>query len=103
MNTIEPVVSTNMSAHQIASELLADEYAAWTHEQALALADMLIECVIDTGQPLDPDRVALRCAWAGYDSKAEAVADYGMHTWEELSGNTQTIELDGGQVLVSAY
>jgi len=86
-------------------ELLADENANWTHDQAQALFEYYEQYSEDTGEDLELDIVAIRCEWMGFASKKEAFANHGVPiTWEDIQELTGTIEgLDDGSVLVHEY
>ena len=57
-------------------ELLNDEYANWTRTGAEALVVWLAVHESDT-EPMEFDRVALRCEWSEYETYAEAATDHG--------------------------
>lgn len=95
-----------LTAADIARELLADEYANWNHAQATALAEHLIEYAEDSGQPLELDRVAIRCDYAAYNSAIEAAADYGENIKDEeearcyIESRTVSIMAADGSVII---
>lgn len=86
-------------------ELLADEYANWTVDQAQALLEHYDLMSEDMGEDLELDTVAIRCEWSAYASIKEALADHGSPiTWEGLQEETFTIEgLNDGSVLVHEF
>lgn len=86
-------------------ELLADEYANWTVDQAQALLEYYDQYSEDIGEDLELDTVAIRCEWSAYASIKEALADHGSPiTWEGLQEQTCTIEgLNDGSVLVHEF
>lgn len=88
---------------QAVAQLLADDYANWTHEGATALFSFIEEWENETGQPIDFDPVALRCGWSEYASVDEALEDYGMNSFSELDLSTIVIALDNGGVLVEQF
>ena len=66
-----------LTTTQAAELLLADEYAAWTRAGALALVEYLESVEDDTGEPIEFDRVAIRCDYSEYESALEAAQLYG--------------------------
>lgn len=66
-----------LTTSQIADALLADDNAAWTYAGARALAEYLEEYEDQTGEPLEFDRVAIRCEYSEYGSALEAAEEYG--------------------------
>ena len=70
----------NISADDIARDLINDEYAGWTRVGAYALATYL-----DETEPEDAifDRIAVRCEWAEYPSALAAALAYGFEPDEE--------------------
>jgi hypothetical protein len=69
-------VYTELTEHQIADKLLADDNADWTYEQARALADYLIICAENAKMPLALDYVAIRRDFSAYPSALEALSEY---------------------------
>jgi len=89
---------------QFIDNLLADDYASWTYEDAEALYDYYEQYSDDTGEDVELDRVALRCEWTRADSIDEVIEDYDdIESLEDLQDNTQVIEHDGGVLLFIAF
>ena len=89
---------------QFIDNLLADDYASWTYEDAGALYDYYEQYSDDTGEDVELDRVALRCEWTRADSIDEVIEDYDdIESLEDLQDNTQVIEHDGGVLLFIAF
>ena len=89
---------------QFIDNLLADDYASWTYEDAGALYDYYEDYSEGTGEDVELDRVALRCEWTRADSIDEVIEDYDdIESLEDLQDNTQVIEHDGGVLLFIAF
>ena len=89
---------------QFIDNLLADDYASWTYEDAGALFDYYEQFSDDTGEDVELDRVALRCEWTRADSIDEVIEEYDdIESLEDLQDNTQVIEHDGGVLLFIAF
>ena len=89
---------------QFIDNLLADDYASWTYEDAGALYDYYEEYSEGTGEDVELDRVALRCEWTRADSIDEVVEDYDeIEDLEDLILRTEVIEHVGGVLLFKAF
>ena len=89
---------------QFIDNLLADDYASWTYEDAEALFDYYEQFSDDVGEDVELDRVALRCEWTRADSIDEVIEDYDdINSLEDLQDQTQGIEHLGGVLLFIAF
>ena len=89
---------------QFIDNLLADDYASWTYEDAEALFDYYEQFSDDTGEDVELDRVALRCEWTRADSIDEVIEEYDdIESLEDLQDRTQVIEHEGGVLLFIAF
>ena len=89
---------------QFIDNLLADDYASWTYEDAGALFDYYEQFSDDTGEDVELDRVALRCEWTRADSIDEVIENYDdIESLEDLEDRTQVIEHEGGVLLFIAF
>ena len=89
---------------QFIDNLLADDYASWTYEDAGALYDYYEDFSEGTGKDLELDRVALRGEWTRADSIDEVVEDYDeIEDLEDLILRTDVIEHEGGVLLFKAF
>ena len=89
---------------QFIDNLLADDYASWTYEDAEALFDYYEQFSDDMGEDVELDRVALRCEWTRADSIDEVIEDYDdINSLEDLQDRTQVIEHLGGVLLFIAF
>jgi hypothetical protein len=59
-------VINTMTVSQMADDLLDDENASWTRLGALRLAEYLDDLSEDIGEPIEWDRVAIRCEYSEY-------------------------------------
>ena len=77
-----------LTTHDIAERLLADEYANWSRAGAFALAEWLEEMEDDTGEETTLDVVALRCEFSEYGSLIDWASEYfgGSGDWQEPLG-----------------
>jgi hypothetical protein len=55
-----------MTVDQMARDLIDDENASWTRLGAYALAEYLDELSDDIGEPIEWDRVGIRCDFSEY-------------------------------------
>ena len=90
---------------QFIDNLLGDDYASWTYEEAEALFDYYEDYSDSTGEDVELDRVALRCEWTRADSIGEVMEDYDyINGMEDLVDNSfEVIELDNGVLLFTAF
>lgn len=89
---------------QFIDNLLADDYASWTYEDAEALYDYYEGFSEGTGEDVELDRVALRCEWTRADSIDEVIEDYDeIEDLEDLQLRTDVIEHEGGVLLFRAF
>lgn len=82
----------------------------FSYEAAVALYNYYEELSDDIGEPIEFDRVAIRCDWYEYDTLAEAYRNHRYdYTYVEgeareyFEENTTLIELDNGHVLIGAF
>ena len=94
-------IYTELSEHQIADALLADDNAAWTHEQARAMAAYLIEYAENFNEPLQFDRVAIRCDFSPYPSAIDALSEY--QDTDELDKDDYQDQIKAYQILEHEY
>ena len=64
-----------LSTYEVASRLMSDEYAGWTHEEALELAEYYEQLEEDTGEEITFNACSIRCYWNSYRNMQE-VRDY---------------------------
>jgi len=69
------MIYQELTAYDIANDLRADQYANWSSEGSMLLAEYLIDLSEDTGD-FAFDRVAIRCEWSEY-SESDLISDYG--------------------------
>ena len=97
-------IITTVTKSQFIDNLLADEFASWTYEDADALFDYYEDFSFGTGEDVELDRVALRCEWTKADSIDEVIEDYdSIDSLEELQLRTDVIEHEGGVLLFKTF
>ena len=83
-----------LTTESIISELLADQYAAWTYAGARALAEYLEEYEEDTGEEMELDTVAIRCDYGQWEDLEDFLSDcFG----QDESGANSAIGADGSE------
>jgi len=102
-----------MTTREIGHDLLNDEYAGWTYNGAMALAEYLERLEEDSGEEIEYDRVAIRCDFSEYSSALECAENYtcpeDKEDYEEdateetalayLQDNTSVIQFEGGIII----
>jgi hypothetical protein len=89
-----------MSNYEIINALKADEFARWSYEECIALADYYESLEDDMGEPIEFDRVSIRCEWGSYDSLSDIIKAYGgcPDNWylalEWLKDRTDLVQLE---------
>ena len=87
-------VINTMTVSQMADDLLSDEYAGWTRLGAYALAEYLDEMSEGMNEPVEWDRVGIRCDFSEY-TLSDLLSNFG----DSLNLDWQAIAielLDGG-------
>ena len=98
-------MKTLLNTYDVANALAKDEYANWSQNGALALAEYLEEYEESTGEELALDPVAIRCEFSEYESAIEAAAQYTSEfttaeaALEYLQDHTSVITYDGGVII----
>ena len=98
-------MKTLLNTKDVANALAKDEYANWSQNGALALAEYLEEYEESTGEELEFDPVAIRCEFSEYESAIEAAAQYTSEfttaeaALEYLEDHTSVITYDGGVII----
>lgn len=81
------IMKTTLSNTQVAHELMQDNNASRTYDEALALANYYEEFEDDTWIELELDVVAIRCEWSSYTIE-DLVNEYGYNC--DLEGLDET-------------
>lgn len=76
-------VINTMTVHEMADSLLNDEYASWTRLGAYALAEYLDDLSDDIGEPIEWDRVAVRCDFS--ECSLSDLFDLHSPDWESVA------------------
>jgi len=113
-------MKTTLSTYQIADALKTDENANWSWNGAKALAEYLEQLEEDTGEEMELDvcaiRCAIRCDFSEYASLEDWADDYGMDEdildgedeeredkiRDYIQDRGQIVEFDGG-IIVSSF
>lgn len=80
-------VINTMTVHEMADSLLSDDNASWTRSGAYALAEYFDDLSDDIGEPIEWDRVAVRCDFSEYTLHS-LVTSYSYVLsldWEEIA------------------
>ncbi len=107
-----------LNTTEVASLLLADEYAKWSYAGASALAEYIEKCEEDSSLEIEIDCTALRGEFSEYESLQEWAAEYcdvdqcfgASYKVAQIDGKTirdyikdtcekQLIEFDGGIIV----
>jgi len=98
-------MKTLLNTYDVANALAKDEFANWSQNGALALAEYLEEYEESTGEDLEFDPIAIRCEFSEYESAIEAAAQYTSKFTNEagaleyLRDHTTVITYDGGVII----
>ena len=102
-------MKTTLNTYEVADILLADEFANWTHDESLALAEYYAELEEDCGIDIELDVVGIRCAWKSYRTMQEVRDAYPScpeeytHALEWLNDFAQVIVLEDGTILATEF
>ena len=98
------MIYTELTTNQMINDLMDDEYAKWTYDEAEALADYYEHLSDDMGENIEWDTVAIRCEWSSYADFEEVQKNYwDLEDEEQLSDNTFYIKLKDGTFLVMDF
>jgi hypothetical protein len=87
-----------LNTYDIANELLADSYAAWSRAGAFALAEHLEEYEESTGEEIELDVVAIRCDFSEYTSLQDWASEYFSNESEAVDSLGLDLDMDGETV-----
>jgi len=94
------MIIKTVTKNDFIDDLLGDDFASWTYDEAAALFDLYD----DTDEDIELDRVALRCDWDSAASIDEVIANYDdINSLDDLHDETCVIELEGGRLLYMAF
>ena len=99
-------IINNVTESQFIDNLLGDDYASWTYDEAQRLYDYYWQLSEDIGEDIELDRVAIRCEWDSADNIQEVIDNYSHHdikTLEDLEDYTPVLELEGGRLLYKGF
>jgi hypothetical protein len=98
-----------LSTYEVADRLLNDEFAGWTHEEALALAEYYEQREEDTGEEITFNACSIRCDWNSYSNMQEVRNAYPNcpkdddDALEWLYDHAQVIHVDSESLLVTQF
>ena len=99
-------IINTVNSNQFIDDLMRDDYAGWTYEDAEALYEYYEMLSEDIGEDIELDRVAIRCEWDRADNIQEVIDNYSHHdinSLEDLEDHTTVIELKGGRLLYIGF
>ncbi len=98
------MVYQEMSKYDMINDLMDDNYAGWTYDQAEVIAEHIEEmsCWLDENDGWSWDRVAIRCEFSGYASKEEAKEAYDIGD-DDLEDWTIVLECPNGEVVIQDF
>ena len=92
-------VINKMTVSQMVDDLMSDEYAKWSYSAAHAIVEYLEEMSDNIGEPIEWDRVAIRCEFTEYPLEDLAIQfsdemdiDYREEFWNLISGSDFDLE-----------
>ena len=86
---------TTLSTNQAINDLLADEYASWTYDEAEALVNFYEDLEDQQGEAIEFDRVAIRCEWTkATEEEAREMYDIEGDVQEYLDENGYCMEVE---------
>src|SRR5210317_1891973 len=83
------MIYQTLNAYQIADELKSDEYANFTYEGSMLLADYLLDLSDETSD-FEFDRDAIRCEWSEL-SESDLIQSYGYLLDQEYDDNDEKL------------
>ena len=91
---------TTLSTNQAIHELLADQYASWTYDEAEALVNFYEELEDQQGEAIEFDRVAIRCDWtSATEEEAREMYSIEGDVSEYLNDHGYCLEVEEGSFL----
>ena len=102
------MVYVELTESQMIHDLMGDDNASWSRNQAEAIADFFMEMygnshafILNENYEWDP--VAIRCEFSGYDSIEEAEKEYDLDSDDKLENNTLVLFCMDGEVVVQDF
>lgn len=99
-----------LTTSEVVDLLLSDEHADWSPAGARVLVEYLEGIEADTGQPVEFDRVAIRCDYSEYATACHAAGELLGGLWWDpaaavaaLERQTVVLGIPGGGVIVQAF
>ena len=89
-----------LSTNEMINELLADEYAGGTYDEAEALVNFYEELEDQQGEAIEFDRVAIRCDWtSATEEEAREMYSIEGDVREYLNDHGYCLEVEEGSFL----
>ena len=96
------MIYRQLSTYEMINDLMDDDYASYTYDQAEALVNYYEELSEDTD--IAWDTVAIRCEWSTYDNIEEVKNNYlNIDSLEQLEENTQVIVAEDNTLIVMDF
>ena len=87
---------TTLSTSQAINDLLADENASWTYNEAEALVNFYEDLEDQQGEAIEFDRVAIRCEWTkATEEEAREMYDIEGDVQEYLDDHGYCLAVEG--------
>lgn len=98
------MIYTELTTSTMINDLMSDEYAKWTYDEAEALAEYYAMLSDDIGDDIEWDTVAIRCDWSSYADLEELKENYlDIEDEDDLNDHTHYLKLDNGTYLVQNF
>ncbi|MCH9712853.1 MAG: hypothetical protein K0U20_09540 [Proteobacteria bacterium] len=96
------MIYRQLSTYEMINDLMDDDYASYTYDQAEALVNYYEELSEDID--IEWDSVAIRCEWTTYDNIEEVKNNYSdLESLEQLEENTQVIVAEDNTLIVMDF
>ena len=98
------MIINTVNENQFIDDLMGDDYASWTYDEAEALFDYYEDLSEGLGEDIELDRVAIRCEWERAHDIDEVIDVYSeVNSLDDLHEHTVVIEMDEGRLLYIAF
>ena len=97
------MIISNVTSHDFHNAFNAMRPDQFSYDALEALYTYLDDLSDDIGEPLELDVIAICCDFTQYNSRAEALKEYGMETLEDLQDNTLVLELANGGLVIQQF
>ena len=98
------MVYQEMSTSEMIDDLMGDDYAGWTYDQAVALSEYYELLSDETDSDIEWDPVSIRCEWDAYDNIEDVQESYpDIEDIGDLEDSTMTILSEDGSILLVGF